>query len=103
MSISCVLPGSPIQLSGAVAKCNFGHCQCYFHPLCARRAGNYLVARVQPGSKQLRYRLYCHNHSEAQRNKDIQSGAAARVRGMPKTVAVTVACVSSKHMRVSGR
>ncbi|GIL93860.1 hypothetical protein Vretimale_223 [Volvox reticuliferus] len=66
------------KVYGAVAKCNFGHCQCFFHPLCARRAGNYLVARVQPGSKQLRYRIYCHNHSEAQRAKDVQTGAAMR-------------------------
>ncbi|EFJ52654.1 hypothetical protein VOLCADRAFT_47045, partial [Volvox carteri f. nagariensis] len=27
------------KVAGAVAKCNFGHCQCYFHPLCARRTG----------------------------------------------------------------
>ncbi|KAG2423307.1 hypothetical protein HXX76_015454 [Chlamydomonas incerta] len=66
------------RTSGAVVKCNYGHCQAYFHPLCGRRAGNYLVARAQPGSRVVKHRAYCHNHSEAQRAKDYCTGAAAR-------------------------
>ncbi|PNW71070.1 hypothetical protein CHLRE_17g745347v5 [Chlamydomonas reinhardtii] len=66
------------RTSGAVVKCNYGHGQAYFHPLCGRRAGNYLVARAQPGSRVFKHRAYCHNHSEAQRNKDYCTGAAAR-------------------------
>ncbi|GFR51514.1 hypothetical protein Agub_g13929 [Astrephomene gubernaculifera] len=66
------------RVAGAVVKCNFGHCQATFHPLCGRRNGNYLVARLQPGSRTLRYRAYCHNHSEGQRAKDMNTGAAAR-------------------------
>ena len=57
--------------------------QAYFHPLCGRRAGNYLVARAQPGSRVFKHRAYCHNHSEAQRNKDYCTGAAARVSPQP--------------------
>ncbi|KXZ51810.1 hypothetical protein GPECTOR_11g251 [Gonium pectorale] len=76
----CALCG---KVAGAVVKCNFGHCQAYFHPLCGRRAGNYLCARMQPGARTLRYRAYCHNHSNAQRDKDMATGAARVSDVMP--------------------
>ncbi|KAG1679166.1 hypothetical protein FOA52_000522 [Chlamydomonas sp. UWO 241] len=58
------VPCGVCQLShGAVVKCNYGHCQTVFHPLCARRAGLYVPAKVGAGGK-LAFRSYCLQHSD---------------------------------------
>lgn len=51
--------------------------QTYFHPLCARRMGFYLVARSAPTSRSTKYRAYCHLHSDMQKRRDLEAPAAA--------------------------
>ncbi len=64
---------------GAVVKCSSGHCPCMFHPLCGRRAGHYLVARLGPGSKVV-YKAHCEQHSDMVRFKE--SDVMLRVSGV---------------------
>lgn len=64
--------------SGAVVKCNYGHCQAVFHPLCGRRAGYYLAIRPTGsggGGGRPTYRAYCGKDSAHQRLKDAQAAA----------------------------
>ena len=59
---------------GSVIKCNYGHCQFFFHPLCGRRVGHYVTAKIGSSGK-IVHRAYCGQHSEMCRNKDLESGA----------------------------
>ena len=61
-------------------RCKAGHCTCAFHPLCARNNGQYLATREGPLGKPA-YRIYCPQHSQAQREKD--SGLAAAAAQVP--------------------
>lgn len=58
--------------------CNQSNCNVAFHPLCARNAGCYLAVRQSSG--RVLYRVYCLNHSESQRRKDLY-GAEVRMPG----------------------
>ena len=59
---------------GAVIRCNAGHCATAFHPLCARNNGQHLAAREGSAGKTV-YRAYCALHSNAQREKDLDSAS----------------------------
>ena len=51
------------------------HPQAAFHPLCARRIGNYLTQFAKPGAPlgtKHQYKAYCHVHSESARARDQQ-------------------------------
>ncbi|XP_023550043.1 uncharacterized protein LOC111808351 isoform X1 [Cucurbita pepo subsp. pepo] len=52
---------------GVSLKCNYGHCQTTFHPLCARSAGCYMTVKTSGGK--LQHRAYCEKHSSEQRAK----------------------------------
>ena len=49
------------QKQGAVVKCNYGHCQTFFHPLCARAAGFVMPLRNGVGTS-AHVRAYCGRH-----------------------------------------
>lgn len=57
------------EQKGAVVPCSFGHCQSYFHPLCARNAELYMPVRDGQGGR-VHYRIYCGRHGSIQRAKD---------------------------------
>ncbi len=50
-------------------RCKSGHCTSAFHPLCARNNRQYLTIREVAGK--LAYRIYCPQHSQMQRDKDL--------------------------------
>jgi len=49
------------QKGGAIIKCNYGHCQTFFHPLCARAAGFIMPLRSGVGTGAM-VRAYCGRH-----------------------------------------
>lgn len=88
-------PG-PLTQDGATVTCNQSNCNVAFHPLCARNAGCHLAVRQSNG--RVLYRVYCLNHSESQRRKDLYGAEvwggfraprlmgcdAGRVQGTPR-------------------
>lgn len=62
-----ILPCSICHRQGACLKCNFGHCQSAFHPLCARDSGFYMSVSTHGGRVQ--HKAYCEKHSPEQKLK----------------------------------
>lgn len=62
-----MLPCSICHRQGACLKCNFGHCQSSFHPLCARDSGFYMSVSTHGGRVQ--HKAYCEKHSPEQKLK----------------------------------
>lgn len=62
-----MLPCSICHRQGACLKCNFGHCQSTFHPLCARDSGFYMSVSTHGGRVQ--HKAYCEKHSAEQKLK----------------------------------
>eukprot|EP00252_Welwitschia_mirabilis_P002941 TRINITY_DN12946_c0_g1_i2.p1 TRINITY_DN12946_c0_g1~~TRINITY_DN12946_c0_g1_i2.p1 ORF type:complete len:1402 (+),score=312.18 TRINITY_DN12946_c0_g1_i2:439-4644(+) len=52
---------------GVCLKCNYGHCQTSFHPLCARDREFYMTVSFHGGRMQ--HKAYCEKHSSEQRQK----------------------------------
>lgn len=52
---------------GACLKCNFGHCQSAFHPLCGRDSGFYMSVSTHGGRVQ--HKAYCEKHSAEKKLK----------------------------------
>lgn len=57
-NLTCSVSG---QQGGAIIKCNYGHCQTFFYPLCARAAGFVMPVKAGVGTGAL-VRAYCGRH-----------------------------------------
>jgi hypothetical protein len=85
------------EKGGAIIKCNYGHCQTFFHPLCARAAGYVMPIKNGEGTS-ASVRVYCGRHGHLVQQQ--QASPAKHQAQMPQSLIDHIQWLETNYTRL---